>query len=87
MRFVFSEIADIRRQTRAFQQMARGVFVSAGSAVIERELDHGAQRERRRQRMLASQSFGDRRQNLIAIAVEILRSLQDELRCAIERRP
>lgn len=85
--FVFSEIADVCRQARAFQQMTRSVLVSAASGVIEREFDHGAERQRRRRRVLAGQRLGDWRQDLIAISVEVLRSLHNELRRAIERGP
>lgn len=72
---VLSEVAEICGQPGAFQQMARGVLVAAGSTLIERKFDHGAQRQRRRQWVFPGQGFGDRRQNFIAISVEILRAL------------
>jgi len=67
--------------------MASGVFVSARSALIERKVDHGAQRQRRRQWMFAGQSFGDRSQDLVLIAVQLSRSTLHEFRRAIQGGP
>lgn len=87
MRLLLSEVGDICRQPGAFQQMPRRVLVAAGSTLVESEFDHRSQRQRRLQRIFSRQGFGDRRQNLVAISVEVLGALQDELRCPIECRP
>ena len=55
-----SEIRDRRGQARAIHKMAGGMSISAGPALIEREINHCPEQQSRRQRMLPSQRVRSR---------------------------
>lgn len=54
--FMPSELVDICGERRAFEQMARRVFVTAASGMIEREFDHGSERQHRRKGCLPARA-------------------------------
>ena len=54
--------------------MARGVPVAAGPAFLQREVDHGAQQQCRGEGMLAGERFGGPRQELVVIAIQLVRA-------------
>ncbi len=85
VRFKLPEVRDRRSETGAFLKVTRSMLVSARPTVIEREFDHGAERQRRSQGMLACQRVRDRRQNLITIAIQFVGVREYAFRCAVRR--
>ena len=57
------KVIDRGRQARAVEQVARGVPVSAGAAVFQREIDHRTQHYRRREWVLAGERIRSVRQD------------------------
>ena len=66
--------------------MSRGVLVSTGAAVCQREVDHRAKHQRRGKRILAGHRVGRRAQYLIVIAVQIRRPPNSERGCPVQGR-
>src|ERR1019366_9696576 len=61
--------------------------ISAGSALIEREINHCPEQQSRRQRMLPSQRVRSRGQYLIVVAIQFFRPIDHKICGAIQRRP
>lgn len=62
----------------------RGVPVPAGPAIRQREVDHRAQQYRRGEGILAGENFGGRRQDLVVIAIQLVRAFENEIRRPVE---
>ena len=68
---MWRKVIDPLRQMFASLQMACNVRIAFEPGAIEREVDHGPQRERRGQRMVLFQGFGRQRKLPIVIAVQL----------------
>jgi len=67
--------------------MARGVLVSAGTAVAQRKIYHCPQHHCRSEGKFAAERISGRGQNLIVIPVQLTGILKDEARCPLQGRP
>ena len=81
------EIRNRRRETLARPQVTSGVTVAAGSGLGEREIDHRPQQQCRRERVFTREGIRRGRQNLVVIAVQLLRSFHHDPRRSVQRRP
>src|SRR5262245_8331571 len=74
-------------ERRAFGKMARGVFVTAGPALRQSEIDHGAQQDRRSQRMLLGECVRGGGKDLVTIAVQFRGPREGDARGPLHGRP
>ena len=79
-----SEIQDRCRETFAGPQVTSGVTVAAGSDLGECEIDHRPQQQCRRERVFAREGIRRGRQNLVVIAIQLLRSFDHDSRRSVQ---
>ena len=70
VRFEGPKVINRRSQLRARREVSAGVFITAGAGARQREIDHGAKRQRGGERVPGGQRVCSRGQNLIAITVQ-----------------